>query len=313
MSYEVRLARALEHLEQNLHRRVPLEELAQVAGFAPHHFHRVFKALLGQTAADHALRLRLEKAAFLLKYGSARRRLTEVAMELGFSESSDFSRAFSRHFGTSPSAFRAAPQRFRQRKRRPFVTPKRALRDNDDGFRVQLVQESSQRLGYVRVHGSYVQPQKMMEAAAKVASWAKAQGITHPLVGMAEDDPELTPLEQCRYDFAVPLPEAMKPPRWMATRTLEAGTTATLEVQGQMPLLARAWDWLFQVWLPASRYEPRGAPAREHYLDGGAGAPEFFDLLYVLPVRQVSWLRDDPVVRARDDARFVKPAAALRG
>src|SRR3954464_4865056 len=102
--YVIRIDRVINYLRDNLDRSIRLEELARVACFSEFHFHRIFGAVSGETLNSFANRLRLEKAARLLRY--SHRNLTEIALDCGFSSSATFSRAFRTGYGTSPSQFR---------------------------------------------------------------------------------------------------------------------------------------------------------------------------------------------------------------
>ena len=81
-----------------------LGELAQVACFSEFHFHRIFGAVSSETLNNFTNRLRLEKAARLLRYSE--QSLTDIALDCGFSSSATFSRAFRSGYDTSPSQFR---------------------------------------------------------------------------------------------------------------------------------------------------------------------------------------------------------------
>src|SRR5580658_7902808 len=102
--YTRRINRVIDHLRANLDRPVKLKELARVACFSEFHFHRIFGAVAGETVNQFTNRLRLEKAARLLRF--SRQSLTDVAMDCGFSSSATFSRAFRSGYDTSPSQFR---------------------------------------------------------------------------------------------------------------------------------------------------------------------------------------------------------------
>jgi AraC-like DNA-binding protein len=102
--YAQRINRVIDYLRGNLDRQVKLEELAKVACFSEFHFHRIFGAVSGETLNNFTNRLRLEKAARLLRYSG--QNLTDIALECGFSSSATFSRAFRSGYDTSPSQFR---------------------------------------------------------------------------------------------------------------------------------------------------------------------------------------------------------------
>jgi AraC family transcriptional regulator len=89
-----------EHISEPLDR----EMLAGVAGFSVPHFHRVFTARVGESAASYVRRLRLERAGRKLRMGAVD--ITEVALAAGYDTHAAFSKAFKQHFGLSPSKFR---------------------------------------------------------------------------------------------------------------------------------------------------------------------------------------------------------------
>ena len=89
-----------EHIGEPLDR----ETLADVAGFSVPHFHRVFRAHVGESAISYIRRIRLERAGRKLRMGAVD--ITEVALAAGYDSHAAFSKAFKQHFGLSPSEFR---------------------------------------------------------------------------------------------------------------------------------------------------------------------------------------------------------------
>jgi AraC family transcriptional regulator len=57
-----------------------LDEIAEAGYFSKFHFHRMFHALVGETAGQFTRRLRLEKAANLLIYAPAKD-ITAVSLD----------------------------------------------------------------------------------------------------------------------------------------------------------------------------------------------------------------------------------------
>src|SRR5271154_386421 len=102
--YARRINRVIDYLRGNLDRQVKLQELAKVACFSEFHFHRIFGAIAGESLNNFTNRLRLEKAARLLRFSG--QNLTDIALDCGFSSSATFSRAFRSGYDTSPSQFR---------------------------------------------------------------------------------------------------------------------------------------------------------------------------------------------------------------
>ncbi len=104
--YRARINRVMDHIESNIDRPLPLRELAQIAHFSPYHFHRIFRAMVGETLAGHVQRLRVEKAASML-VANPGKSITEIAFDVGFSGPASFAKLFRGTFGMSASRWRA--------------------------------------------------------------------------------------------------------------------------------------------------------------------------------------------------------------
>ena len=101
--YVERVNRAIDHIVRNLAQPLKLEEVSDAAGFSSFHFHRTFKALMGETLNQFVKRQRLERALYLMSH-APRRSLTDVALDCGFASSSDFSRSFKQHIDKGPAS-----------------------------------------------------------------------------------------------------------------------------------------------------------------------------------------------------------------
>jgi AraC-like DNA-binding protein len=85
---------------------IDLDRIATTAGLSPFHFLRLFSGVLGVTPHQYLVRSRLRHAARLL--ADAARPVTEVALDVGFADLSNFVRSFHRAAGVSPRGFRKA-------------------------------------------------------------------------------------------------------------------------------------------------------------------------------------------------------------
>ena len=93
-------------IDAHAHESIDLDAAAREAALSPYHFLRVFGAVLGVTPHQYLVRVRLRRAARLLV--DAERPVTEVALDVGFGDVSNFVRTFGRAAGVSPRAFRRA-------------------------------------------------------------------------------------------------------------------------------------------------------------------------------------------------------------
>ncbi len=80
-----------------------LTELAAAVGYAPHHFHRLFKRATGVTPGGYARARRAERAVAVLEDGG---RITDAIYDAGYSGPSRFYAETGKHMGMTPSAWR---------------------------------------------------------------------------------------------------------------------------------------------------------------------------------------------------------------
>ncbi|HEV8390623.1 MAG TPA: AraC family transcriptional regulator, partial [Dongiaceae bacterium] len=91
-------------LEHHAHQAIDLDTIARQAGLSPFHFLRLFARVLGVTPHQYLVRCRLRHAARLL--ADPVPSITDVALDVGFADLSNFVRTFRRAAGISPRAFR---------------------------------------------------------------------------------------------------------------------------------------------------------------------------------------------------------------
>ena len=99
-----RAVQAALWMDAHSHREVALEGLAAGAGLSAFHFLRLFSRVLGVTPHQYLVRARLKHAARLLAGGAEA--VTEVALDVGFTDLSNFVRTFRRAAGIPPRQFR---------------------------------------------------------------------------------------------------------------------------------------------------------------------------------------------------------------
>jgi len=101
-----RMSTVLRHMAAHSAAPHTVASLARTAQLSPYHFLRSFKAVTGVTPHQWLLRARLRAAAE--KLVTTRLPVTEIALEVGFDDLSNFTRTFRAEFGTSPRQYRLA-------------------------------------------------------------------------------------------------------------------------------------------------------------------------------------------------------------
>lgn len=98
-------ARAVRYIEANLFSDLPLSAIAHHAFASPSTVLRHFRNDTGKSPHVYVRTRRLEQARRLLEAGT--HPVGDVAMLVGYESFAAFTTAFTRHFGTTPSSFRA--------------------------------------------------------------------------------------------------------------------------------------------------------------------------------------------------------------
>ena len=269
-AYSARIDRAIALIDRKIDQDLSLDRLADEAGISPFHFHRVFSALTGESVHALTTRIRMERALAPTRRGKPLQ-WKAIAIEVGYRSTDVFSRAFKRHFGCSPSEFDIEQWWSKRPDReaamsvsRYFLRPAPALPAD---FRVETENRPEAQLLVSRAIGGYVDASKLIRAYGLIRAAASSLGVSMPgrLAGASQDDPELTPLSRCRYDFTLEVPAGTRTPDGLTTARRAAGRWATTRVRGDLNAVDRAWNLLFKSWLPSSKLDLRAAPAEEIY------------------------------------------------
>ncbi|WP_168433032.1 AraC family transcriptional regulator [Pontiella sulfatireligans] len=96
--------KTVEFMHRNLARKLPLKELANIAGMSLNHYGVLFSKRYYSTPIDYFNRLKIQRACELLT--TTGMRISEVGEQLGFPDPYYFSRIFKKIMGISPRDYR---------------------------------------------------------------------------------------------------------------------------------------------------------------------------------------------------------------
>jgi AraC family transcriptional regulator len=250
----------------------------------------------GETLNNFTNRLRLEKAARLLRYFD--QNLTDIALNCGFSSSAAFSRAFRSGYDTSPSEFRKSGK-IKKSKICKELFPEdeyglsMSAEEKRAAFPVRLIDVPERQVAYIRVTNAF-ELDRVLAALKTLIEWAKSQNIFSQgiLFGMTVDDPHVTPKHLYRYEVCIASSLPFECMEGMSKLKMPAMRYAAIEVSGDIHKVATAWDYLYRDWLINSVHEPEHAPALEVFLDKESATDwSHFELELCLPVRKLTEIR----------------------
>lgn len=100
----LRIAEAISHIQRNYAQPISLDELVAISGMSRRNFIRTFEATMGTSPIKYLIQVRVRAASRLLR--GSNRSVTEIAFDVGFSDSNYFSRQFRHALGISPREYR---------------------------------------------------------------------------------------------------------------------------------------------------------------------------------------------------------------
>jgi AraC family transcriptional regulator len=252
IDYGRRIAKVAAHIDDNLDGDLRLETLAAIACFSPYHFHRIYRAITGETVTDTIRRQRLHRAAQELADATAA--IERVARRAGYGSVEAFSRAFAAGYGKPPGVFRAhqlAPH----------------APENDMTRNVTIENFPALRVASVPHKGDY---KTINVAFERLGAWAGPRGLAGPgtrMFGIFYDDPDSVPTSELRSDACLAIPEGTSVDGPATQKTIAPGRTACFVHKGPYTELAQAYRALYRDWLPNSGEEADDRPPFEEYLN----------------------------------------------
>jgi len=100
------LLRAKDLADARYFEPLDVDDLARAAGLSRAHFSREFRRAFGESPHAYLLTRRLERAAALLR--ATDRSVADICFSVGLASVGSFTTSFTRTFGVSPTAYRAA-------------------------------------------------------------------------------------------------------------------------------------------------------------------------------------------------------------
>lgn len=104
MKYNTCIKKSIEYIEDNLDKKIELDELAGKVFLSKYHFHRIFHSTVGEPVAEYIRKRRLTEAANELL--STEVKIVDIALKYQFGSQETFTKAFKRIYGIPPREFR---------------------------------------------------------------------------------------------------------------------------------------------------------------------------------------------------------------
>ena len=301
--YLRRIHKVQDYIERHLNEPIGVEELCQEAGFSKYHFSRIFQSIVKESVAHYVNRLRMENALFLLAHREDKN-MTDIAYELGYTDSAIFSRAFKNFYGVSPREYRVE---YGKNANLPFLLSSYNKEKNKQtNGRSQIVSskftieklEEKEAL-YVRHIGTYESLEKqysrlLHELFKEAINQQVIVGEENWVLAMYHDNPEFGEETQFRTSLCLTIPKGRKLNHLdkVGVMTIEGGLYAVGHFTILPDQYGDIWDEMYDKWLTCSEYLPRNATPFEVYrkvpgaigVDGKVAEGSFHEVDIYVPI-----------------------------
>ena len=100
-----KINRTIKYIDDNYSGNITTGMLADRLHISEGHFCHIFKEIVGKSAKEYLIEIRLQKATDLIRTTDLA--ITEIAFSCGFSDSNYFSRLFKKYIGCAPTSYRS--------------------------------------------------------------------------------------------------------------------------------------------------------------------------------------------------------------
>lgn len=239
--YVKRILKVLVYIEEHIDNELSMDDLAKVACHSPFHFHRIFQAIVGETAHKYVRRLRLQRAAGKLLYTD--QPITEIAMEANYDTPSAFTRAFKQCMGDSPRNYRTLYKEVHAMTKRiselAMIDPEKIDKIGD------------LNIYFIRRFGNYEESSKSAwEAMLDLIKKDHLDKSKLRYISISHDDPQITNEDKLRFDACIQTPQRVPEKGEVSRQVIKGGKYAIFSHHGPHKNIQDTFDKIFLKWLP---------------------------------------------------------------
>jgi AraC family transcriptional regulator len=293
-----------------------LVKLSRVANFSAFHFHRLFRAIVGEPLNHFIQRIRLERAANKL-IDNPKISITEIALDCGFSSSSSFARAFKDYYKVSASKWRL--REYREKSKLSIIKSKNGKEKSNirkdlnsssiyiDGtttfkmrrnqmvdthsLKVDVREVSDLHVAYIRHIGPYKGDTALFATLfTRLFKWGGARNLLQfpdtKVLSVYHDNPDVTDESKLRTSVCISVSKDTEVEGEVGKMTIPGGKYAMAHFEIYENEYEDAWNAVYGNWLPESGFQPDDRPCFELYLNDPKEHPEHKHIVDIcIPVK----------------------------
>ncbi|WP_024982711.1 AraC family transcriptional regulator [Flavobacterium succinicans] len=251
MDYQKRIYNPRHYIEKNYNKTISIKSLEMVSCYSYRNLQRIFFSLFKETIGAYQTRLKVENGYKKIVYSNAK--ISDIALEIGFSDVQSFSKTFKKHFNCSPSQARNQKE----------------LLLNDTEVQNSIISITAPEILYIpkktvyylSCKTSYINPE--IEQLWKTILKNDFSEVSTQFYGLIADDVVITEKSKCTYDACLETNSILTN---LPSKSIFGGNYAKFIHQGSYQDLENTYQQIFGSWILESKQECSHTPVIEQYL-----------------------------------------------
>lgn len=238
--------KGIDYILNHLNDDITVDEVAAHCHFSKFYFSRIFKLETGESVYGFIKRLKVERSAISLRL-EPDSKIIDIGYKYGYSPS-NYSAVFKQHHHMTPRQFKKNNQV--DEKNHPFDSYKfKYLTFDKYQEKITIKHMEDTSVLYERHIGNYKElKEHWIRFMDRYTSFITADTI---FLEKSYDDPSITNVNQCICDICMTIASS-----WNGEnkQVIKGGKFAVYSFQGPTAKIFEAYQGIFNVWLPKSRY-----------------------------------------------------------
>ncbi|WP_455671607.1 GyrI-like domain-containing protein [Phocaeicola sp.] len=250
--------KVIDYINEHLYETIDIQKLSELTNISTFHFHRLFKAFIGENIGTYIQRIRIENIAHKLINTSLT--LSQIAEQTCYENKYALSKAFKKHFGVPPSVYKQSPLNYTStsfKKEFAKIDLQPTIQDIKDFHIIyfSVNQTDRNQLSYINAWNSLKQfvQKNLSEQAGQ-------------FISVSFDDNQITNADKCRYYIGYKLSKTMKPHGKYGVMNMKGSKYAIFRHYGSYSLLETIYANIYNNWLPNSTYTLYNSCSFEIYI-----------------------------------------------
>jgi AraC family transcriptional regulator len=263
--YQQKVSEVLSYIHNHLSDELNVKLLSEQFGISFFHFHRIMKVFLDEPLGSYINRIRLETAVKLIRYSDTP--LSEIALRIGYGDSSAFSKAFSKEFGFSPQKFKSDKTIVLNTHVDYKIDDVGKLVYDSKPKIVSLADKTVICTSYMGEYGGD-EFKNVWNQFWQFVSLNNLMSWKSEIFTVYYDDPFVTAASDCRADFCVATYKQLSGNSSnIEVKKIPGGRFAMFKYKGSYERLMEIYEYLLKILLFKLGRKLRDAPSIERYLN----------------------------------------------